>query len=169
MSTWIKSNNVFEADFLGLRLLLYGRLPLCLHPHRTGGRATGTPSPPGTSTSSNALVADFGSRSEPGTGPTTTTTMHRINSTMDRRSKFFSPTSGSQSGGATVTIQGAGFTDATTVSFGGTPTTVISIASNSRTITVTAPEGTAGKTVDVTVTSGGTTTKTGSSDRFTYS
>ncbi len=82
--------------------------------------------------------------------------------------KFVSPTSGSQSGGATVTIQGAGFTGATTVSFGGTPTTVISVASNGRTITVTAPEGTAGQTVDVTVSAGGTKTKTNSVDRFTY-
>jgi hypothetical protein len=61
-------------------------------------------------------------------------------------------------GGATVTITGTGFTGATLVEFGnsqpGTPATNLTVVNDS-TITVTAPAGTAGSTVNVFVTTPG--------------
>ncbi len=82
--------------------------------------------------------------------------------------KWVQPTSGSHVGGKTVTIRGAGFTGSSTVSFGGIPATVLTVDPYGRTITVTAPPGTAGQTVDIAVNGGGITTNTTSSDQFTY-
>ena len=76
-----------------------------------------------------------------------------------------SPNSGSTAGGTTVTISGTNLGGATSVSFGGTGA---AIGSDSGTrITVTSPAGSAG-TVDVTVTTKGGTSATGSADHFTY-
>ena len=80
--------------------------------------------------------------------------------------KYVSPSSGSA--GTTVTLKGAGFSDSSMVSFGGVPATVVSVDSLGRTMTVTAPAGAAGSTVDVTVTTGDTTSLTSSTDQFTY-
>ncbi|SHH24803.1 cell wall-binding repeat-containing protein [Desulfosporosinus lacus] len=75
------------------------------------------------------------------------------------------PSSGPESGGITVTINGSGFTGATVVNFGtalGTNLTVISDTS----ITVTSPAGTG--TIDVTVTTPDGTSAKNLSDEFTY-
>ncbi len=76
-----------------------------------------------------------------------------------------SPTSGSQLGGTTVTISGSGFTSASTVSFGSTPATGVTVNSSSS-ITAISPAGTG--TVDVTVTTSVGTSHTSSADAFTY-
>ena len=78
-----------------------------------------------------------------------------------------SPAAGPLAGSTPVTVTGSGFVaGATTVSFGGVPATGVSCTSASA-CAVTAPAGPAG-TVDVTVTTPGGTSATGSPDRYTY-
>jgi large repetitive protein len=64
-----------------------------------------------------------------------------------------SPGSGPTSGGTVVTITGTNFTGATTVLFGATSATSITVVS-STTITATSPPGVAGPAVDVTTSNG---------------
>ena len=76
-----------------------------------------------------------------------------------------SPASGPNNGGTKVTITGTGFTGATSVSFGETAASNVSVKSDTQ-ITATSPAGS--DTVDVTVTTPGGTSKTSSADHFTY-
>jgi uncharacterized repeat protein (TIGR02543 family) len=76
------------------------------------------------------------------------------------------PSSGSTLGATSVTITGTNFTNVTAVKFG--TANVNSYTVNSTTqITATSPAGSAG-TVDVTMTTAGGTSVTGSVDRYTY-
>ena len=75
------------------------------------------------------------------------------------------PTSGPTAGGTRVTITGTNLAGATAVKFGTTSATIT--ADTATSITATAPAGTAG-TVDVTVTTAGGTSATGTADRYTY-
>lgn len=77
-----------------------------------------------------------------------------------------SPTTGTISGGTSVTITGTDFTDATAVSFGGIPAASFTVNS-ATSITAVSPAGSAG-TVNVTVTTAGGTSATSSADEFTY-
>jgi DNA-binding beta-propeller fold protein YncE len=76
------------------------------------------------------------------------------------------PSSGPTAGGTVVTITGTNLSNASAVSFGGTPATSFSVLGPTQ-ISAVAPPGTAG-TVDVTVTTSGGTSPTGSSDQYTY-
>ena len=76
-----------------------------------------------------------------------------------------SPNSGSNSGGTNVTITGTNFTGATAVSFGGTPATIVNVAS-AMSITATSPAGSG--IVNVTVTTAAGTSATVAADLFTY-
>jgi autotransporter passenger strand-loop-strand repeat protein len=78
-----------------------------------------------------------------------------------------SPASGPAAGGTTVTITGNNFTGATRVSFGGTAATSFHVNS-ATSLTATAPAGTAGQAVDITVTTSAGASATNESDRFTY-
>ena len=79
-----------------------------------------------------------------------------------------SPNSGSHLGGTSVTVKGAGFTEATTVSFGAAPVTSgITVNAAGTQITVKAPVHVAGA-VDVTVTTPSSTTNASPLDVFTY-
>ena len=78
-----------------------------------------------------------------------------------------SPAAGPAAGGTRVTIEGSGFTGATTVSFGATPVTTFTVNKAGTTIKVVAPPGVAGA-VDITVTIPGTTSSPVAADRFTY-
>lgn len=77
-----------------------------------------------------------------------------------------SPADGPVTGGTTVTITGSGFTGTTSVSFGGVPASSFTVDS-AISITAISPAHDAG-TVDVTVTTPGGTSATGSADQFTY-
>ncbi len=77
------------------------------------------------------------------------------------------PASGPAAGGTTVTIAGSGFTGATAVDFGTAPAADFTVDSDSQ-ITAVSPAGTAGTTVDVSVTTPEGTSATGSADKFTY-
>ncbi len=77
-----------------------------------------------------------------------------------------SPSSGSTSGGTSVTVTGTGFTGATAVKFGSTNASSFTVNS-ATSITATSPAGSAG-TVDLTVTTSGGTSATSAADRFTY-
>jgi hypothetical protein len=77
-----------------------------------------------------------------------------------------SPDSGPTAGGTTVTVTGTGFTGASTVSFGSNPATRFTVNSDTS-ITATAPAGAAG-TVDVTVTTQGSTSAGSAADEYTY-
>ncbi|MFZ4388515.1 MAG: IPT/TIG domain-containing protein, partial [Chthoniobacterales bacterium] len=77
-----------------------------------------------------------------------------------------SPTSGTTAGGDTVTLMGTGFTGATTVDFGATPATGLTVVSDTS-LTVTSPAHTAGM-VDVVVTTPDGVTATSSADQFTF-
>jgi Predicted solute binding protein len=77
-----------------------------------------------------------------------------------------SPTSGPTTGGTSVTITGTNFTGASAVKFGSTNASSFTVNSSTQ-ITATSPAGSAG-TVDITVTTTGGTSATGSSDQFTY-
>jgi hypothetical protein len=76
-----------------------------------------------------------------------------------------SPNQGPTAGGNAVDITGAGFTGASSVSFGGS--TASFTVNNDGDITASAPSASAG-TVDVTVTTGTGTSATSSSDLYTY-
>jgi autotransporter passenger strand-loop-strand repeat protein len=78
-----------------------------------------------------------------------------------------SPASGPAAGGATVTITGANFTGATTVKFGTTPAASFTVVSATQ-IKATEPAGTAGQSVDVTVTTPAGTSATGTADTFKF-
>jgi hypothetical protein len=77
-----------------------------------------------------------------------------------------SPNSGVPGGGTVVTITGTGFTGATAVMFGTSSATSVAVNASGTSITATSPPGTG--TVDITVTTPGGTSGTGSSDKFTY-
>jgi hypothetical protein len=77
-----------------------------------------------------------------------------------------SPSTGTTAGGAVVTVTGTGFTGATGVSFGSVAAASFTVLSDT-TLTATAPAQ-AAATVDVTVTTYGGTSATGSADHFTY-
>lgn len=74
------------------------------------------------------------------------------------------PLQGAAAGGDVVTISGSGFMGATSVNFAATPATGITVVSDKQ-ITATSPAGTAGASVQVTVT---TKAGTGTGGRFTY-
>jgi alpha-tubulin suppressor-like RCC1 family protein len=76
------------------------------------------------------------------------------------------PNSGPVAGGTPVTITGANLSGASSVKFGSVAATSFEVRSAS-TISAVAPEGTAG-TVDVTVSTIGGTSVTGSADHYTY-
>jgi uncharacterized protein DUF6519/IPT/TIG domain-containing protein len=76
-----------------------------------------------------------------------------------------SPNSGAPSGGTVVTLTGADFTGATTVYFGPTTGTGLSVQSDTQ-LTVTSPAGTG--IVDVRVITAGGESATGTSDQFAY-
>ena len=77
------------------------------------------------------------------------------------------PATGTHLGGTTVTITGSFFTGATSVKFGGTPATNVTVVSDTS-ITAKAPAGATGTTVHVTVTTPGGTTTQVNADRYTY-
>jgi uncharacterized RmlC-like cupin family protein len=76
------------------------------------------------------------------------------------------PSQGSSAGGTTVTITGTNFTNGSTVNFGSTAASLVSVNSTTQ-MTATSPVGAPGA-VDVTVTTVGGTSATGAADRFTY-
>ena len=78
-----------------------------------------------------------------------------------------SPSNGPASGGTSVSVTGSGFSGATGVKFGSTAATSFSVSSSS-TLTAVAPAGTAGNTVDITVTGPGGTSAIVTADHFTY-
>jgi len=77
-----------------------------------------------------------------------------------------SPATGPSSGGTAVTVTGTGFTGATAVRFGATPTAGFTVVSATQ-ITVTAPAGAAGS-VDITVVAPGGTSPTSAADAYAY-
>jgi hypothetical protein len=78
-----------------------------------------------------------------------------------------SPQVGPLAGGTTVTISGSGFSGATAVDFGTTPAASFTVDSDSQ-ITATAPAAASAGSVDITVTTAGGTSATGTADQFTY-
>lgn len=76
------------------------------------------------------------------------------------------PTSGPVAGGTVVTVSGTGFTGATSVTFGGTFGTSLTV-SNDATLTVTTPAHAAGQ-VDVLVTTPAGTSAVATGAKFTY-
>ena len=78
-----------------------------------------------------------------------------------------SPCGGPAAGGTPVTITGTGFTGATSVQFGANAATGLSVI-NDTTIHATSPAGTAGTTVDVTVTTPSGTSAIAAADKYTY-
>jgi hypothetical protein len=78
------------------------------------------------------------------------------------------PGHGPAAGGTSVTISGSDFSGATEVDFGvGNPATDFTVVSDSS-ITATAPAGTGGGTVDVTVTADGTSDPGGNENNYSY-
>jgi hypothetical protein len=75
------------------------------------------------------------------------------------------PSVGPEAGGTAVTISGAGFTNATGVSFGAVPAASFSVSSDGE-INAQSPPGTG--TVDITVTTPTGTSPTWAGDQFTY-
>jgi len=101
-------------------------------------------------------------------GPTPTGSADQFTYTATRPViSAITPNVGKPGGGDVVTITGSGFTGATTVSFGSTPGTALTVNSNTS-ITVTSPAGTATSVVDITVTGPGGTSAITTADKFTY-
>ncbi|WP_345718612.1 IPT/TIG domain-containing protein [Kineosporia mesophila] len=79
-----------------------------------------------------------------------------------------SPTAGPIGGGTTVTINGTGFTNAATVSFGSTPATSVTYVSATQ-LTAVSPAAGSAVTASVSVTTvNGTSSTTGTADDFAY-
>jgi IPT/TIG domain len=114
-------------------------------------------SPPGTGTVDVTVTAP--------TGTSTPAAGDKFSYVVAPTVTGISPTSGSNSGGTSVTITGAGFTSTTEVFFGANPATSFNV-SNDSTITAVSPAGTG--TVDVTVVNLGGTSPTSAADQFTY-
>lgn len=100
--------------------------------------------------------------------PSTTTTSTTTTSTIPDAPVVASiePEMGPTSGGTTVTVTGSNFAGATSVSFGSTPATSMTVNSGTQ-ITVMSPAGAEG-TVDITVSGPGGTSTTSSASEFTY-
>jgi hypothetical protein len=77
------------------------------------------------------------------------------------------PRVGSTTGGTAVTLSGSGFSGATAVAFGGTLAATFTVDSDGS-LTVTAPAGTSGATVDVRVTTAVGTSSIGAVDGYTF-
>jgi hypothetical protein len=77
-----------------------------------------------------------------------------------------SPASGSTAGGGQVTVTGTNLTGATAVRFGSTAAAGFTVTDDGH-VTATAPAG-AATTVDVTVTTAGGTSATGTADHYRY-
>jgi len=77
-----------------------------------------------------------------------------------------SPSSGTTSGGTSVTVTGTGFTGATAVKFGTTNATSYTVNSDTS-ITATSPSH-AAQVVDITVTNSNGTSATSAADQFTF-
>ncbi|MFT4296553.1 MAG: IPT/TIG domain-containing protein [Micropruina sp.] len=80
---------------------------------------------------------------------------------------WISPKTGPATGGTMVTVHGSGFNKATRVTFGGTPAKNLKVI-NDRKLTVTAPAGQSGSTVDVAVTGKYGTSKPHAAARYRY-
>lgn len=80
---------------------------------------------------------------------------------------FISPSHGSAAGGTSVTISGSNFTGATTVGFGATASGTFAVVSSSQ-IIATAPAGTPGSKVNVTVITASGTSANSAVGEFTY-
>jgi hypothetical protein len=78
-----------------------------------------------------------------------------------------SPANGPEAGGTTVMITGKYFTDAYSVTFGGTKASSFTVLNDSS-IRAVAPAGSSGSTVDIRVSTAGGSTKAVPADRFTY-
>lgn len=102
-----------------------------------------------------------------GGGPSGPVTTDRFTFVAAPSVSGLSPNTGPVTGGTTVTITGANFTDATAVDFGGTP--VGFTVDSDTTVTVVSPAGESTDAVPVTVTSPGGTSPDVGADRFTYS
>ncbi len=156
MASWIKSNNVFEATFWDYGSSSMAGCPSACTPI---GRAAGdvNPIPDGNIHSYKDLVAAFGSGSS-GTGPSIATTAPPAPPSVTWLDPRFAVP------GTEVTIWGKGFSGATTVDFGSTPATIVSLSA--RTIVATAPPETPTSVVNVKVIGpGGTST---APDQFNY-
>ncbi len=78
-----------------------------------------------------------------------------------------SPDAGPVTGGTSVSISGSGFTPDSTVDFGSSAASGVDVVSPTE-ITASAPAGTAGLSIDVTVTTPAGTSATSSSDQYAY-
>ncbi len=132
----------------------------------------GAPSPSVTFVSSTELIAISPAGS--GTVDVTVTTAAGTStiSPADQFTYLFPPTvtgvspnTGPFSGGTSVTISGTNFTPSTTVKFGNTPSSSVTFVSSTELIAISPPGS---GTVDVTVTTAGSTSTTSSADQFTY-
>lgn len=112
-----------------------------------------------------AGTVDVSVTSAAGTSPNTTA--DNFTYTGGPAITSISPTSGSSAGGTTVTVNGVGFTGATSVTVGGKSAS-FTVNSDSK-ITLTTPSGTAGTTVDIRVTTPAGTSPNTAADNFTYS
>ncbi|MFZ0251530.1 MAG: IPT/TIG domain-containing protein [Acidimicrobiales bacterium] len=153
------SVTITGTGFTGATLVSFGSTPAASYTVNSNNSITAV-SPAGTATSAvNITVTGPG-----GTSAVTTADTFTYGPVV----QSVSPTSGTHLGGTTVTIKGAGFTGTTQVSFGTTVVTSgITVNAAGTQITVTAPAHAAGA-VDVTVTAGGFTSLTSTSDHFTY-
>ena len=79
-----------------------------------------------------------------------------------------SPASGPAAGGTSVTVSGSGLTGATTVFFGTTKGTTISVNAGGTQLTVKSPAGTSGASVNVQVVTPGGESPAVTADLFTY-
>jgi hypothetical protein len=113
-----------------------------------------------------AGVVDIRVTSPTGTSATTTADQFTYTTASVPSLTSVSPASGNTAGGEVVTVNGAHFSGATAVSFGGTAATNFTVVSDS-TLIVTAPAEAAG-TVDITVTTPSGTSGMSSADHFTY-
>ena len=160
------------SNFIGATQVTIGGTAVSGFTVKDGGHIT-TTTPPGTA--GQAAVSVTVPQASPSTG-TLTGANSWIYLPPVPQVLLVSPNYGGTVGGDKVTIRGSGFTYATKVSFGPNsvtcPSASCTIVSDGE-LDVLTPAGTAGSSIDVTVTSsstagGGGTSSTSSADQFSY-
>jgi hypothetical protein len=147
------------TGFMGATGVSFGTMPASIYAVASDAEITAT-TPPGAAGAVNVRVTRPG-----GTSPTNAASRYRYLAAPTVTAT--TPATGPAAGGTVVNITGTGFVNGTAVAFGGTAAKKVTRVSTT-TIKATSPQGTAGTSVDITVTTpGGTSSKT-SAGKFHY-
>jgi hypothetical protein len=147
------------TGFMGATGVSFGTMPASSYAVVSDAEITAT-TPPGAAGAVNVRVTGPG-----GTSPASAASRYRYLAAPTVTA--VTPATGPAAGGTVVNITGTGFVTGTAVAFGGTAAKKVTRVSATA-IKATSPQGTAGTSVDITVTTPGGTSSTTSAGKFHY-